>query len=1218
MLKPTLIIENDAEFERLCLEGGLLGHLIEVECFNSKERTLVNLTGKDAVADQSLQYLRTLVSQNIKSAFKAELVKLLSKLARGKKGFLVAPNINSNIDKLFEKYALRSPYKRQSARGYFKSMDEEQRLAELKVFVDELLEIEHWADSFPMGVIELLPVSVLPAFVLSVPLKHSEMKLEKFFNNLWAGVEFLSRSTARSVCSAKALDESDNEWLWLSDSYIRSLQVKANKSIRNVELSIFRFGVIHKLWLKGGIPSGVRLQGRVLVPSDLNEAFDVIFYGRSDSRSNLSTIWSRFCLLARIVSVNQLPHNIATIAKYVFRESSQYNSSKMLIAKIVSYVNEAIDASTQVFDGQQPRYTLSKIPIHHASTLSYSNDLDVPKVSWYEAEKLVKYDDGRIAVWSKDNINRGWQVIDIPEEWRVFIKEYYNLLPASDDHKKDSVYRMLEWALMERNFESPWQITAADINPPPFSESDRRSWYDFINERPNASAKKTKVTMWNSAVKMFRLVCNNAALSGNKKNNPFKYIETPIFKGKKSSAKTPRKRINQAIIDEMLEVLCEPDSNKIPTYKWAEKISLKAKEEIGGGRTDHFNKITGKSTESVFCPSRAAALALLLTIPLRGVQVRWLDEGLFDDKIYDPDSGSFIDNYSDLKNWRNEAGQLNTSIIGGNTGVIQSVDYELVEQKFLSIYVNTNKTQLWNPSERSGYSIPWPYIENPSSEKEKDLNLPYAILKKQLAWVREYAKNPTPLRFDLVNEDKKRLTNIDSVIGGAPFFVPLFRDMTSRVSYRLNKKQYEANPPISKQKLETLFDELCLETEKRLVAKNYDVKLTKKVKGKVKSIFDIHTLRVAGISNLIEMGVPVNIVSEFVAGHLTVAMTHHYDKADRDKIKDSILDANNRSGAEKVFNKPEEAILIQPISTDSGDLITDKNIAAFASVEGGICPLGGKGCDGCKIGMKTQAPTDNQGKTKEIFTAVVGGCGNCRFWTTGPDFIPEQALEMNRLMIVMREDAREILALNNTIEDLEWELEDAPPEEAKLISVRIMNIKSDVESRENALAPKITAWSNRYQAILDSEDARKSAIENEGKLTLLNADIESTLEQVSDFELVRRTVDQALMMPRGTVPMPENPARMLREFMDAILVHSDSPLLFAGIRDKELSTRAASMLANSMVESIGWNKVDEVLEGEPEDIPPTLKSSISEAVKLVHEKLKSEHALDKQNKLGKR
>lgn len=1218
MLKPTLIIESDAEFERLCLEGGMVGHLLEVECFNSKERTLVNLTGKDAVADGSFQYLRTLVLNNIKSAFKAELVNLLSKFAVGKRGFLTAPNIDSDVDKLFEKYALRSPFKNKSAKGYFKSLDEEQRIAELEAFVEELLEIEYWADSFPNLIIESLPVNVLPAFVLSIPRRHFNMKLDEFFKNLWEGVKFLSSSTAKRVNNARPLDESDNEWFWLSNNCIRSLRTKANKSIRNVELSIFRFGVIHKLWLKGEIPTSGRLQGRVLVPADLQEAFDVIFQGNGSSRYGASSSWMKLCLVVRIVSASQLPHNIATIAKYASHKNSGLNYRKLSLPKIFSYVNNAIATDKHAFVSKSQNIALHKMPVQHASTLPFANDLDAQKINWYDAEKIVKYDNGRIGVWSRYSMERSQEVIEVPEEWRLFIKDYHSLLPASDDHKRETAYRMLEWALFERGFKSPWQITALDLNPPPFSESSQQSWYDFINERPTANARKTKVKMWNTAVKMFRLVCNNAALSGNKKTNPFKHIESPTFTGKKSSAKTPRKRINQAIIDEMLQVLCQPDSNGVPTYKWAEKISLEASSKMGAGRTDHFEKNAGNSTEKVFCPSRAAALAMLLTIPLRGVQVRWLDEGLFDDKIYDPDSGYFVDNTSDLKNWKNEAGLLNTSLAGRETGVIQSVDYELVEQKFLSIYVNTNKTQLWNPSERSGYSIPWPYIENPSSEKEKELNLPYAILKKQLAWVREHARNPTPLRFDLVAEDKNRLTNIDSVIGSAPFFVPLFRDMTSRISYRLNERQYEANPPVSKRKLKTLFDELCLETEKRLVAKGYDITLTKRSGRGMESIFDIHTLRVAGISNLIEMGVPVNIVSEFVAGHLTVAMTHHYDKADRDKIKDSILNANNRSGAEKVFNKPEEATLIQPISTDSGDLITDKNIAAFASVEGGICPLGGKGCDGCKIGMKTQAPTDNQGKTKEIFTAVVGGCGNCRFWTTGPDFIPEQALEMNRLMIVMREDAREILALNNTIEDLEWELEDAPPEEAKLISVRIMNIKSDVESRENALAPKITAWSNRYQAILDSEDARKSAIENEGKLTLLNADIESTLEQVSDFELVRRTVDQALMMPRGTVPMPENPARMLREFMDAILVHSDSPLLFAGIRDKELSTRAASMLANSMVESIGWNKVDEVLEGEPEDIPPTLKSSISEAVKLVHEKLKSEHALGKQNKLGKR
>lgn len=38
-------------------------------------------------------------------------------------------------------------------------------------------------------------------------------------------------------------------------------------------------------------------------------------------------------------------------------------------------------------------------------------------------------------------------------------------------------------------------------------------------------------------------------------------------------------------------------------------------------------------------------------------------------------------------------------------------------------------------------------------------------------------------------------------------------------------------------------------------------------------LHDIHTLRVSGITDLLDRGVPLNIVSEYVAGHATYIMT---------------------------------------------------------------------------------------------------------------------------------------------------------------------------------------------------------------------------------------------------------------------------------------------------------------------------------------------------------
>ena len=58
-----------------------------------------------------------------------------------------------------------------------------------------------------------------------------------------------------------------------------------------------------------------------------------------------------------------------------------------------------------------------------------------------------------------------------------------------------------------------------------------------------------------------------------------------------------------------------------------------------------------------------------------------------------------------------------------------------------------------------------------------------------------------------------------------------------------------------------------------------------------KAKFDIHCLRVAGISRLIEIGVDPTIVQEFLAGHLSVAMTHRYLKMQPWHVREKIIEA---------------------------------------------------------------------------------------------------------------------------------------------------------------------------------------------------------------------------------------------------------------------------------------------------------------------------------------
>jgi hypothetical protein len=79
-----------------------------------------------------------------------------------------------------------------------------------------------------------------------------------------------------------------------------------------------------------------------------------------------------------------------------------------------------------------------------------------------------------------------------------------------------------------------------------------------------------------------------------------------------------------------------------------------------------------------------------------------------------------------------------------------------------------------------------------------------------------------------------------------------------------------------------------------------------------------------------------------------------------------------------------------------------KNLATTTHVTGGICTMGGRGGKGCKEGgvhKKTNPTTDS---TEIIYGPVHGGCSNCRYFFTGPNFITDQVNSLNNLLCLLK------------------------------------------------------------------------------------------------------------------------------------------------------------------------------------------------------------------------
>lgn len=1185
MLKPTLIIKDSKELSTAYFEHRLDRHLVEVPIFNSGETFLINLTGSTQIVKGNTTEMQNAIINHALPALKTELFALAKHLlSKYKSGFIFKDqHDDSPASNILRQFAALSPHSRKAARGYLLSLEEDEQNKALTTLIDSITSVPHWPHQIDSFTFEALSSQALPALLLSNWDEISIYPLHRLFNYLNRIAETVDKNIKRHYNDNPYLNEFNINWLIFSGDHIHTGKRKISSGNRNFALATIRIGAKSKLWIPALPEGGSRLQGRVVLAPDVHEAINHLY--DPPVRSTVVNAWCRFTYLSSGWDTKNIPIELGILVKQAIPKASGRIGLPNLIKHInaINDINYPADMSTAIRKDRTLR--------------------------WFEKVRLYSNDLGDRVVASSDQLqNKGYMAFPLPREWFDFIKIYHEDLHASDAHKRTNAVRFLKWAVEEKRANSPFDINPTDLTSPVFYDNNGLSFQEYINEK--VKVKDKKYSNWSSVKKMYDLVCNRYALMGREITSPFKHLPDPKFSGKKKKARTYRSRISQPIIDKMIDILMAENKQGIPTYSWAESISINAMGTKSNSRSDHY--YDSKIEKDIFCPSRAAALSMLLLLPLRGVQVRWLDQGLADDEIFDIEQLDFVNNQNKLRNFKNEFGYTHEEIVGIPTGVIQKSITQMDTNDDYSIYINSNKTKLWEPSEHNGYHIPWPYKNPPKNTTEVRLNRPYTVLFEQVRWMNDNSPNPMPLRFDHLASDANRLTDAGNVKANIPFIVPLFRDLNTPISYELNKKNINSFAPISKSKLETLFNELSAEAENQLRAEGHDITLTKKnTKGDTVSLFDIHSLRVAGISSLIERGVPVHIVSEFVAGHLSIVMTLRYLKQETAQIKEKIIAANNNvsSGMEKLVDFSGDIHLIQPIATVEEDLILNRNVASFAPVDGGVCPLGGKGCDGCQKGMIVEHNSNYRDELVMEYQQVIGGCGNCRFWMTGPDFLGEQVLDLNRLMIQMRESAKEVVQLNNTIEDLEWEQEEVEDADTKKrIAIRLMNLKSNIAGKEQDILPFMTAWSNKYVAIQESLEALDKARQSgDNQLTLLSSDVQATLKSASEFELVRTTIEQARILPRSAVSIPESPARMLREFMDAVLSNTGSKSLFASIIDKKLATTGASRLANIIAEQLSEKDIDSLISGGISSLAPELVAFVSKAAQSVSSQLEIEN-----------
>ena len=603
-----------------------------------------------------------------------------------------------------------------------------------------------------------------------------------------------------------------------------------------------------------------------------------------------------------------------------------------------------------------------------------------------------------------------------------------------------------------------------------------------------------------------------------------------LGKARTATGQTARNALPLFVLNEMKDVLIADDfafarSYKTPTARVVDR-------ETG-------------APVNIWYPGLAVCLFLMLETPVRSHQARWLDSGELDEWVYDPDSNTEVANPSPH------------AIAGRAEGVLRLQRDSLRNEAWLGLWVTTNKTAYYD-SETVGFLIP--YVSERLAK----------LLTMMIGWQKRYLPPmaaPIPYYADGQSiPERKRLD------GKGPQVVPLFRDPSAFAQTQ--------NTPITYQRLAGFYTAVLAETQKRIKEKHgHDIQLvTADEDGKLRWSVDLHSLRVSGITSMIESGVPLEVVSQFVAGHATLVMTLHYLKYSPLKLREFLADAHEKMLANTDFVGSElfsanlekfAPFLLSQAGAGAGpgfSSLTEKTGIMTITSEG-ICP--GTSCS-------TGGPAVDAKNIKH--GPVPGGrrCGLCRYWITGPAHLLGQVVAVNNLAYTIRKKGLEVANLNDQRLDAEDEGNQS----------RARQLRDRVDALNLELAIDVEEWVARYKyasrSVTLMNDYLAAKAQAEGStlpVALLTAssspELKITLEEAHEFALL----DQITQMSSFVTGFKNREAELEKNaILSRMMAANGLKPLLLGL-DEQQAHEAGNLLSSVLLQQVRNQEVGDVLSG---------------------------------------
>ncbi|TKF35089.1 hypothetical protein FCV50_04170 [Vibrio kanaloae] len=681
--------------------------------------------------------------------------------------------------------------------------------------------------------------------------------------------------------------------------------------------------------------------------------------------------------------------------------------------------------------------------------------------------------------------------------------------------------------------------------------TDRFSFMRYLNNHPNLTTPNSKKTAWSQVRLALNHVFNMKKRQGSTKALPMQASQE-IFKdadGKRAT--TSRRSMPSDLYDLCLEVLTENNYFFVEDNFPSLTVTL-------------FNHMTGKN-EKVFMPNVAHILHLLMILPARTHQGRWIDEGLLDEKIWDLDLQKYVINTAATANFTYPDGQTHNEKFG-QTAFVQSEQAEGSEE--LSLYFNTNKTKGYTLQQKgyTGYSVPW--VADSGIE---NVDAVFGIIKKQKTFNDKFSpKHLLPVRT--VDEHAGKYS--PSIFEKLPRFIPLFRDVSSPKVSVVSPEMGTIFLPPTHAMIRKVFLAVLKEAEARYKQKNPHHANSKIAFGEDGiALFDLHSLRVYGITDLLNAGLDKEIV-KLLVGHNTSIMTLYYRKIGEREYKKALLEAQRKSGIAITNEKDALELGVDKIIW-IGNATLDEDFSLFKPdfskgghprfMKGGVC-MNFDCQDGGVIIKAGQNGTDTAS-----LTSVRGGalrCGNCRYWRSSPRFIAEQIYYLN-------ECATEVKALTDERFKIYDQINDAydTHEDPEFIIARL-NDKAD--QKTELLCHRVTELRRRQKMLQASLDQME--IENAILPVVMNSQthcVEPSYESISMLDAAMELSMQAVML--GLDPSEsEIHVSNLDQFLNKIFNEASvsNPLLY--IPSAEVKRAAVLFSAVRTKELLGEQITDEV------------------------------------------